>query len=119
MAGRCCDSEGTGDYQRRVWVDKILPSPGYYDDFNQTIHVLYDDCQVLPDPEGRIGSVLIDGEEVDQFRALGVELDAVIADHGGADDAVYLADSRWPAVTSAASRALAAMTRAWGFEWPS
>jgi len=104
------------EYQRRVWVDKTFPSPGYFDDFDEAVHALYDDCQVLPDPMGRVGSVLIDGEEVDRLKALGVALDAVMEDLGEADDVEYLDDARWPDVVAAATGALAAMTRAWGFE---
>lgn len=34
----------------------------YYDDLTLNVHVLYDDCQVLPDPSRSVGTVLYEDE---------------------------------------------------------
>ena len=96
-------------YQQRVWVQRNVADPSFYDDLTQNIHVLYDDCQVLPQPESRLRWVLIEGDEVGRLRALDKLLGPMIDDLGDAPDATYLQDGRWPAVMSAASSALSAM----------
>jgi hypothetical protein len=110
------------EYQQRVWIRREMPSPTYYDDLDTNIHVLFDDCKVLPDPTGMIGSVLRRGEEIERLAELGNTLDAMIRDLRNAPDAAYLADVRWPtvvaqaaaeqAVVAQAAAALAAMVHA-------
>jgi len=57
-------------YQEAVWVRRKAP-PGYGDDLKAAVNVLYHDCQVLPDPDTRAGTVLLAGEERDRLRELG------------------------------------------------
>lgn len=103
------------DYQERVWVQRNYPEPNFYDDLTQNVHILYDDSQVLPDPESRLRWVLLDGDELDRLRALDSVLGPMIDELGEAPDAAYLRDSRWPSVVSTASRALSAMVLAGSF----
>ena len=103
------------EYQERVWVQRNYPDPNFYDDLTQNVHVLYDDCQVLPDPVSRLRWVLLDGDELKRLRALDGVLGPMIDELGEAPDATYLQDSRWPSVMSTASRALSAMVLAGGF----
>ncbi|MFF2552042.1 hypothetical protein ACFVUS_13645 [Nocardia sp. NPDC058058] len=102
-------------YQRRVWIDRILPDPALVDDLDANIHVLYDDCRVLPDPDDMIGDVLIAGDEITRLRALGAVLDPLIERLGDSADAHYLADAHWPAVVAAARDALPALILAGGW----
>ncbi len=102
------------DYQVRVWLNGVLPSPSYYDDLTMNIHTLYDDSQVLPTPESRLGTVLVVGDEVVRLQELGRLLDVLIADHGDDPDTVYLDDPRWSGVIRGAAGCLAAMVRSWG-----
>ena len=103
------------DYQRRVWEPRQFPDENFYDDLTQNVHVLYDDCQVLPDPLNRLGSVLVAGGEVDRLRMLDGVLGPLIDDLGDAPDSAYVRDPRWPAVISAATAALTAMVLAGGY----
>ena len=103
------------DYQERVWVPRNYPHLNFYDDLTQNVHVLYDDSQVLPDPESRGRWVLLPGDELDRLRALDSVLGPMIDELGEVSDAAYLQDSRWPSVISTASQALSAMVLAGGF----
>ncbi len=86
------------DYQERVWVPRNYPHLNFYDDLTQNVHVLYDDSQVLPDPESRGRWVLLPGDELDRLRALDSVLGPMIDELGEAPDAAYLQDPRWPSV---------------------
>ncbi|WP_194813403.1 hypothetical protein [Nocardia sp. XZ_19_385] len=97
------------DYQKRVWIDREFPQENFYDDLDVNVSILYDDCVVVPDPRGRIGTVLIDGPEVDRLIELDQVLGPMISRLGNAPDATYLGDSEWPLVVAAAQAALAAM----------
>ena len=103
------------DYQRRVWELKQYPGTGFYDDLTQNINVLYDDCQVLPEPESRLWSVLLPGDELARLAAVDRVLGRMIDELGEAPDEMYLADPRWATVMTAAGRALASMILAGGF----
>ncbi|MEV0059823.1 hypothetical protein [Nocardia sp. NPDC050718] len=97
------------DYQRRVWIDHEFPQENFYDDLDVNVSILYDDCVVVPDPRSRIGTVLVDGPEVDRLIELDQVLGPMIGRLGNAPDATYLGDSEWPLVVTAARAALAAM----------
>ena len=99
-------------YQKRVWIDHILPQDNYYDDLTLNIHILYDDCAVLPEPETRIGTVLVDGDEIGRLIDLERVLGPMIAGLGEAPDVEYMADPRWSAVLAHAGSALSAMVLA-------
>lgn len=92
-------------HQDSVWLDRQSPSPGYIDNLDLNIHVLYDDVEVLPDPASRVGSVITD-EEVQPLRELGAVLDPLIDELGDSPDADYLRHPGWPAVVQAAATAL-------------
>ena len=80
----------------------------YYDDLTMNVNILFDDCQVLPDPASCVGDILFEGE-VSAFLALNAALGPMIDDLGDRSDQDYLDDSRWAAVVDAASKALLAM----------
>jgi hypothetical protein len=102
------------EYQESVWLGR-RPRPGYADDLGAAVNVLYDDCQVLPNPTDRLGSVLVDGDELERLRHVDTALDVLLADHRGDDDQAFLDDPRWGNVVDAAGRALAAMVISGGF----
>ncbi|MGV9371676.1 SCO4402 family protein [Micromonospora tulbaghiae] len=56
-------------HQWSAWVRRELP-PGGYDEFTHRIHILYDDTQVLEDPDAAIGIYLRSQEEADALRGL-------------------------------------------------
>ena len=80
----------------------------YYNDLTLNVHVLYDDCQVLPDPSERVGTVLLEGE-VAALRGVHEALNPLLDELREEPDAEYLADRRWPTVMSASAEALRVM----------
>lgn len=91
-------------YQERVWIRHELPHPGYYDELDLTIHSLFDDSTVLPDPTTAVGTV-IHPDEVEPLTELGAVFGPLIDDLGDQPDAVYLADPRWDDVVRSAAKA--------------
>lgn len=75
----------------------------YYDDLSVCVNILFD-CQVLPNPDVAVGSVLLPGEEP-ALRAVADELLPLVDELGPAADASYLAHRRWDAVVRASRRA--------------
>jgi hypothetical protein len=96
------------EYQSDVWLGR-KPRPGYSDNLDVVVSCLYDDCQVLPDPTSRVGSVLVEGPEVARLRHLGELLDVLLDELQGHDDAAFLEDLRWCEITETAAVALSAM----------
>jgi hypothetical protein len=103
------------EHQERVWLSS-KKEQGQYDELSLELAILYDDCAVLPEPRSRIGSVLIDGDEIARLEALGAALTDLIDRLGAAPDGVYIADPAWDEVVRLSSSALAAMIRAGGYE---
>ncbi|MEU8470165.1 hypothetical protein AB0F30_19980 [Streptomyces sp. NPDC029006] len=99
------------EYQRKVWVDRIYPREGYYDDFDMNLHILFDDTLVLEDPEAALGTVLRSVVEVDAMATLASALDALLAEEGeNKTDAEYISSPMWAPVLRAASVARDALT---------
>jgi hypothetical protein len=96
------------DVEHQKSWGQVEQGVSYYDDLTLNVHILYDDCQVLPDPSRAIGSVLLVGE-VAALRAVHDALNPLLDDLGEKPDAEYLADKRWLAVTAAAGDALRTM----------
>jgi hypothetical protein len=80
----------------------------YYDDLTLNIHVLYDDCHVLPDPSPAVGAIVY-GNEVEALRKLDAVLGPMLDELQGGSEKDFLADSRWPEVVRAARTALNTM----------
>ena len=95
-------------YQDASW-GHVEPGVKFYDDLTLNVHILYDDCAVLPDPTVRLGTVLLPGD-MDVLVHLHDALGPMLADLGNSPDDSYLADPRWDSVLEAAQAALAAMT---------
>ena len=95
------------NHQRTRW-GQYEEGVNYYDDLSLNVHILYDDCTVLPDPTGAVPSVL-HAQEVASFRELEAVLGPVLDDLHGQPDDVYMNDPRWPAVVETAARALTVM----------
>lgn len=94
-------------HQRSRW-GVVEEGVNYYDDLDMNVHILYDDTQVLPDPESAVPSLLYDSE-VSALLAVDAVLGQVIQQLGDQPDSEYLADSRWSAVVDAAGVALLVM----------
>ena len=95
---------------QKAWWGQVEEGVNQYDDLTINVHVLYDDCMVLPQPQSAVPDVLHD-EEVPAFLALERSLGPMIQDLGDQADDAYTSDPRWPGVVDAARRALAIMQR--------
>jgi hypothetical protein len=92
-------------YQWAAWVRRELP-PGRYDEFTYRIHVLYDDTQVLEDPDGAVGVVLRSTREADAMRELASAINALFDSLGTElSDEQYLRAPGWGSVVEAANEA--------------
>jgi hypothetical protein len=80
----------------------------YYADLTLYVNILYDDCQVLPDPSLSIGSILYPSESK-VLRAVHEALNPLLSDLGNKPDSDYFADPQWPAVVVAARETLRTM----------
>lgn len=80
----------------------------YYDDLTLNVHVLYDDCQVLPDPSRSVGTVLYENE-LEALREVHAALGPMLDELQDSPDSDFLADPRWPEVVGAARAALDVM----------
>lgn len=103
------------EYQRQMWVGTSAPTPGVFDDLTLNVNILFDDCEVLPDPTRALGAVLVPGDDMGRLRRLGEVLSSLIDRHGSEPDINYLNDPEWKEVVRLAGLALAAMVRARGF----
>lgn len=97
-------------HQRARW-GRVEEGVNYFDDLSLNVHVLYDDCAVLPDPGAAVG-ITIHSEEVLALAELELVLGPMLDDLGDAADEIYTKDPRWPAVVRAAGDALLVMKRA-------
>jgi hypothetical protein len=95
------------EHQRTHW-GLSKPEVNYYDDLTLNVHILYDDCQILPDPSAAVGTVLIEGE-VEAIRRVHGALGPILDELGDRPDSDYLDDPGWPAVALAAQKALETM----------
>jgi hypothetical protein len=102
------------EYQEQCWVRGETP-PGRYENFDEEIHTLFDDTNVVSDPEDNLGSSLLPGPELDRLRQLGTVLDRLLAELGDVPGADYMRHPEWPEVVRLSGLALAAMVRSWGF----
>jgi hypothetical protein len=95
------------DYQRRVWVERQYPHPGYYDDLEANINFLYDDSDIAEDPHRNIGYALRNEVEArameNLHKALSPLYDSLPPD---THDAEVIAMPEWQAVVAAARQAI-------------
>nr|BFD88403.1 hypothetical protein StreXyl84_78040 [Streptomyces sp. Xyl84] len=100
------------DHQRRVWIERQYPHPGYFDDLTLNINILYDDTAVLDDPSAAIGTTLRSTSEAQVMQRLADRLNEVLdAVDPEAEDSAYLRHPLWPGIVEAATQAYAALTQ--------
>ncbi|MFD2467845.1 SCO4402 family protein [Amycolatopsis silviterrae] len=96
------------EHQERVWIRLERPHPGYEDNLDMNISILFDDTSILPDPLSGVGWYIYP-DEVEPLRELGSVLDPMIDEIGDAADSAYLAHPRWNEVVRLAGVALQVM----------
>jgi hypothetical protein len=90
-------------YQKRVWVNRIYPTNGYYDDFTLNVNILFDDTLVLEDPYACVGSILVSLAEADSMVVLANSIVRLLDVEGrNRCDLDYLNSPLWAEVVSAA-----------------
>lgn len=89
---------------------KVEDDVNHFDDLTLNVHILYDDCMVLPDPSSAVPEILHQ-EEVSALRDLENALGPMIRELRDLPDRAYINDSRWPTVMAAAAEALRIMRR--------
>lgn len=93
------------DYQRRVWVGRQYPKPGYYDDFSETFEAI-EDIINLSDTQAAVGMTVVDNVEASALGRLGAVIDDIFDAYGTQlSDAQYMALPEWRKVLAAAAAA--------------
>lgn len=106
------------EYQERIWLRHELPPEVYYDSLDMAVHTLFDDWMILPNPKEAIGTILVDGPEIDRLRHLGELFGTLVDELKDRPDEDYINDGRWPDVVDRARAALSAMVLAGPIERP-
>lgn len=84
-----------------------------YDEFNYTVHFLYDDTDLATDPRSWIGVVLRGENEVIAISDVVKSIDKVFDKYGTRlTDAEYLAKPEWANVIESSKKALIAFSQA-------
>lgn len=95
------------EYQRRVWVERNYPQPGFYDDLTHNVKVLYDDTLVAEDPRAQIGVTLESEAEAAAIEGLTAVLDPLLdSSPTELEDAQVISRPEWSAVVRAAQAAV-------------
>lgn len=99
-------SLANAEYQLKVWVNQESQPGIEYDCFDFVVHFIYDDSELAEDPEGAIGLLVKNAQEVqlikDVVRAINRFFDALGME---ATDEEYISRREWPDVLETASQA--------------
>lgn len=97
------------DYQKKKWVDPLYVH-SFWDYFNITIEIIFDEACLDENPEERIGSFLRNQAEVDALKPLVKALDIVLKQIGiEKPDEAYIDSPLWQDVVAAAKHAYEVM----------
>jgi hypothetical protein len=96
--------ESLSDLQLQSDWGRFEEGSNHYDDLELNIHILYDDCTVLPDPREAVGSVIFE-EEVPVFLELEGVLGPMIDALGARPDEEYTNSPAWADVVEVAGKA--------------
>lgn len=81
-----------------------------YDEFDYTVHFLYDDTYLADNPELAIGDSLYDQDEVQAVTAIITVLEKIFGRYGlNLSDTAYIATPEWNEVITSAKAALAVL----------
>lgn len=93
------------DYQKKVWGNYL--NDGRYDDFDLSIHFIYDDTKLSDDPNLTVGLFLYSEEEAKTMREVVSSLDALFDQYGlKLSDQEYICKPEWSRVLTSSKNAL-------------
>lgn len=99
------------EYQKEYWGKVHPTNPNFYDDFNQTIHFLYDDSNIAQDPDSWIGLVLISQEESSLIKTLNNQIECLFKSYGTKlSDEDYMNKPGWKNIISTSQKLYFAFT---------
>jgi hypothetical protein len=103
----CLESLSDIEYQQRVWVKKESFRDVEHDDFDCSVHFLYDDTDLASDPKSTIGLILCNDDEARKITDLVHEIDIIFDKYGTKlSDENYISLAEWKNVISKANEAL-------------
>ena len=95
------------EYQKNCWVLKECPEGVENDDFDLSVHFLFDDTELASDPESTIGFFLKDKIEAQAVKSVCDELDKIFDKYGlDKTDEEYINLVEWGKIIESASKAL-------------
>ncbi len=95
------------EYQKKCWVLRECPNGVEYDEFDLSVHFLFDDTKLATDPESTVGSFLKDEIEAQAVKTVCHELNSIFDKYGyNLTDEEYINLVEWPKVIESASKAL-------------
>lgn len=84
------------EYQRQYWGKADPKNPDFYDDFDESIHFLYDSTDIATDPKSWLGLVLRNDKEVTLVSALTESIEKLFQEHGlDLADEKYMETKEW------------------------
>lgn len=106
------ESLSNAEYQKQAWVNHSFPPGVEYDEFDNAVHVLFDDLRLMEAPEGTLGTVVRNTEELEAVKQVTYAVDRVLRKLGDdLSDAEYIADPDWADVLQTASEALVVLLK--------
>jgi hypothetical protein len=95
------------EYQQHVWIEGRRLDGVVHDEFDYSVHFLFDDTDLARDAKSDVGYILYDDEEAESISFLTQIIDRMLKKHGTKlSDADYMALPEWPMVIDAANAAL-------------
>lgn len=99
-------------YQKQFWGKKDPENPEFYDDFDESIHFLYDSTDIASDPESWIGLALKNTTEANLISNLDKSLNELFEKHGtDLKDEEYMQMKEWEFITGNAETLYAELTK--------
>lgn len=86
-------------YQRQYWGKTDPKNPNFYDDFDESIHFLYDSTDIATDPKSWLGLALKNDKEVILVTALDESIETLLQKYGyELTDEQYMATQEWRSI---------------------
>ncbi len=92
-------------YQKQYWGKFDPNNPNFYDDFDESIHYLYDTMGLDNEPESWLGLVFKSESEVKLVRVLIANIESLFHNHGlSLTDKQYMETEEWQPILCSAKK---------------